>query len=321
MVTLEDIQQARERITPFINRTPLLHSQELSNQLHADVFLKTENLQRTGSFKMRGAINTMLDVVQDESIKGVVAASSGNFAQSMTAAAKYFKRDSVVVMPKQASPSKIAGVRELGGEIVFGPEDPAPRNRVVDELVEKRGLHKLSPFDDDRMIAGNGTAGLEIMEDLVDPDVVLVPVSGGGLLAGVAAAVRETRPETRVIGVQGAGNGSALLAMQQGRPTTKTNIDTIADGLICRRVGDITFPVIKKYVEDIALAPEDIIPRAMVNLLARSHLLVEAAGAVGLAAMMANTVSLRRRKVVIVLSGGNVDVHTMRKYMAQVLDV
>ncbi len=307
MITLADIRQAEKAIRENIVRTPLVHSPTLSRMFGGDVYLKLENLQRTGSFKIRGAshaLTTRRDAVPPG---GVVAASAGNHAQGVALAARQAGIPATIVMPEWASISKQEATRGYGGEVVLSGQTLGESLEKAQSLAAE-GRMFLHPFDDPDIMAGQGTVGLEIMAQLEDADQILVPVGGGGLIAGVATAVKSLRPEVRVIGIEAAACPSASESFRRGKAVRVPARPSIADGIAVKQPGAQTFGVIRKYVDDIALVAEEHIAAAILMLLERKKILAEGAGAVALAALLNGAVPVPPgSKTVLLISGGNVD--------------
>lgn len=300
MITHANIEQARERISPHIHRTPLIRSNSLSAMTGADVHLKLENLQKTGAFKVRGAFNKLLAVAE----KRVAAASMGNHAQAVAYAAGMLGKKSVIVMPETAAIVKQEATRGYGAEVVLRGEQFSDALAYARSLTDAVFIH---PFDDDAVISGQGTIGLEMLEDLENIDAVLVPVGGGGLVAGIAAAVKARSPKTRVIGVQTASAPAACRSFQDKQICEQAPGHTIADGIAVGRVGTRTLELITRHVDDMMTVDEPSIARAILLFLERKKLVVEGAGAVPLAALLERAERFRGRRVVLVLSGGNID--------------
>ena len=299
MLTIQDIQKAADNIKDHVHKTPLIYSNSFSKMTGAEVYLKAENLQKTGSFKVRGAFNKMLH------IKGIViAASMGNHAQAVAFAAKRIGIHAKIVMPLTAPIVKEEATKGYGAEVVLYGES---FKESLDYALSKKDHIFIHAFDDDDVIAGQGTIGLEIVEDLKDIDIVLVPVGGGGLISGVSVAVKTLLPGTRVIGVQTASAPSAHVSFRDKKIIDKQPLPTLADGIAIGRVGDKTFEIINKYVDDIFLVGEDSIAIAILLFLERKKLVVEGAGAVPLAAMLENREEFIGKKIVLVVSGGNID--------------
>jgi threonine dehydratase len=310
-VTLADVEAAAARLRGVVNPTPLLHSRYWSEVAGADVWLKAECLQRTGSFKIRGAANMIALLSAEERARGVIAASAGNHAQGVAIAAREAGIRATVVMPETASLAKVEATRGYGAEVVQKGTSFAEAAEEMRLLAESRGLTVIPAFDDPRVIAGQGTLGRELLEQIPDPDAVLVPVGGGGLAAGIAVAVKARRPAVRVVGVQAAAAPAGHESFRRGVPCSVAVETTVADGIAVARPGELTLPLLRRYLDDLVLVDEDAITRAMVALLERSKLVVEGAGAVGAAALLAGTVRLPNRKVVVVLSGGNIDMNLL----------
>jgi threonine dehydratase len=305
---LEDIRAAEERIRPLIRETPLLPAGELSRRLGARVLLKAENLQLTGSFKVRGASNRIALLSTAEREAGVVAASAGNHAQGVAFAARRLGTKAIAVMPIEASLAKVAAVRQYGGEVVQveGAFDEA--GRAADELAEREGMTRVHAFDDPSVVAGQGTLGLEIVSQAPDVRLLVVPLGGGGLATGTAIAVKSLIPEVRVVGVQAEGCAPYLASLRAHRPIGARSANTICDGIAVKQPGELTLPLVERWLDDVVTVSDDQVAEAMVMLLERSKLVVEGAGAVAVAALMQGKVSAPGEgSVCAVLSGGNVD--------------
>ena len=317
MVTLADIREARDRIAPHVIRTPLVPSPTLSARSGFEVFLKLETMQKAGSFKVRGAMNWILSRKEGIGRKGVVAASAGNHAQGVAVAARLAGVPATVVMPAWASVSKQAATRSYGAEVILHGKDLEESIGYAREL-EREGRSFLPTFDDPAVIAGQGTVGLEILEDLPGADLVLVPVGGGGLIAGIAVAARGVKPSVRVLGVQAEACPSAVEAVKAGGPVLVDAAPTLADGIRVRRTGDLTFPILRDLVEETVLVGEPEIAEAMLLLLERKRVIAEGAGAAPLAALIAGKVkAVEGSRVVLVVSGGNVDTPLLERVIHQ----
>lgn len=300
MITVKDIEQAQKNIEQSIHRTPLIPSNSLSSLSGADVYLKLENLQKTGSFKVRGAFNKLVKVKDQR----VIAASMGNHAQAVAYAAGRLGKHAVIVMPETASLVKQEATKGYGAEVVLHGEHFSDALNYA--LTRKDALF-IHPFDDDDVIAGQGTVGLEIAEDLREIDAVLVPVGGGGLLAGTAAAIKALSPSTKIIGVQAASATSACVSFGEHKVCERVPGPTIADGIAVGRVGERTLALMAAHVDDMLTVDEDAIARAILLFLERKKLVVEGAGAVTLAALLENADRFRGKRVVLAVSGGNID--------------
>lgn len=300
MITRQDIEAARKRISPYIHRTPLVHSATFSRMSGATVFTKAENLQKTGAFKVRGAFNRMISIHPGR----VVTASMGNHAQAVAYAASTLGLESRIIMPLPVSIVKEEATRGYGATVELHGET---LREALDYAVSLEGYTFIHPFDDDLVIAGQGTIGLEIAEALPDADVVLVPVGGGGLAAGVAVALKESCPETQVIGVQTESAVSACASFRNKSITRCPASATLADGIAVAEVGEKTFAIMSRYLDDMVAVPESAIATAILLYMERQKFMVEGAGAVPLAALLCNRERFRGKKVVLLASGGNID--------------
>ena len=300
---LPEIEQARARLEGVARVTPVYRSETLSRSCGREVHLKTENLQRTGSFKVRGAYNRISMLTPEQRAAGVVAASAGNHAQGVALAATALGVSSRVYMPVDAPLAKQVATADYGAEVVLVGE--TFEESYAAARADPDGRVLVPPFDDEAIIAGQGTIGLELLEQAPGADTIVVPLGGGGLLSGIAVAVKALRPDIRVIGVQAAGCAAWPPSLAAGRPVVIERGTTIADGIAVQRPGDITFPLVQQFVDEVVEVTEDEICRAVVVLLERGKLMVEGAGAAGLAAMLAGKIAAR--EAVCVLSGGNLD--------------
>jgi threo-3-hydroxy-L-aspartate ammonia-lyase len=306
-VTLDDIQRAAERIQPHALRTPLLRQLRLEPTLGADLYLKAENLQRVGAFKFRGAYNTLSTLAETERSSHVITSSSGNHGQAVAAAGGLLGIDVTVVMPENAVHVKIDAVRGYGAQVEFAGTTSPEREARAQEIGAQTGGVVIGSFDDTRIIAGQGTAGLEIMQQLPDVQVIVVPVGGGGLISGVATAAKAIKPGIRVIGVEPEGAADVFESLKSGRRVTLSRIDTIADGLRTSSPGELNFAIMSRLVDQIVLITDDEIRAAMRALAFVSKLTVEPSGAVAVAALISGKIDVAGQKVVAVISGGNVD--------------
>ncbi len=308
LVTLNDVREAASLLRDVVVRTPLLPSPELADVSGAaEVRLKCENLQRVGAFKARGAYNYVARLPDDVADAGVITYSSGNHGQAVALAAKLRGVRAVVVMPTTAPRVKVEGARRLGAEVIFEGTTSLERKRRAEDIATAQGLAVVPPFDDPRIIAGQGTVGLEIVEDWPEVDAVLVPVGGGGLASGVAVAVRALRPDALIYGVEPVGGASMKAALEAGAPVTLESISSIADGLLPVRTGDLTWRHFSRLADGVLLVEDDEIREAAGFLLKRHHLVVEYSGAATTAALRRAPESLRGRRVAVILSGGNLD--------------
>src|SRR2546428_12259819 len=276
-VTLADVERAREIVGPVLHRTPLLSSRSLSERIGAAAYLKAENLQRTGSFKPRGAVYAISTLSSDQRTRGIVTMSAGNAAQAIAFAARTAGVPVTVAMPQTAPQAKVDATRGYGAEIVFAP-DMTKLIALVEELQNRSGAYFLHPYDDAAMIAGHGTAALEVLDDLPDADVFVVGVGGGGLIAGIAVAVAARRPGARVVGVEPPGAAAMRRALDTGQPVRLERIDTIADGLAAPIAGNIPLDIIRRLVADVVVIDDDLIAVGMRFLAQRAKLVAEPAG-------------------------------------------
>jgi threonine dehydratase len=307
MPTLSDIRAARDRIGDRIHRTPLLSATRLGARAGAMLFHKCESLQKTGSFKVRGAINRVAQLDDASRARGVITVSAGNHAQALAWAARDAGVRCTVVMPAAASRMKVEASRGYGAEVVLHGAHSIEAFTRCHELAAERSLTLVHPFDDEAVIAGQGTVGLEILEQLEAIDDVIVPIGGGGLIAGIAIAIKEQRPAVRVYGVEPTGAAAMRQSLDAGRPVRLDAVKTIADGLAAPMAGDLTYPIVKRYVDDVVLVADDEIAAAMREILFSAKLLVEGGGAAATAALLSGKLKLSGRRVVAVVSGGNVD--------------
>jgi threonine dehydratase len=306
-VTLDDVRAARERIMPHLHRTPLLASETLSRMTGTQLGLKAEVFQKTGSFKSRGALNAAMQLTPEQRARGVVTLSAGNHGQGLAWAASKVGTRAVVFMPEHAVPTKVQAIKGYGAEARFAPTMEQVY-AVMEAYRHEHGLTFVSPFDDPHIIAGQGVVGLEILEDAPDVDTVVVPVGGGGLLAGIALAVKSQRPDVRVVGVEPEGANVVKRSLESGRLETALNINTIADGLSAPFAGALSQAIIEHYVDDVILVSDDEIANALRLILDRVKVLVEPAGAASLAALLTGkAAALQGGRAVSVLSGGNID--------------
>lgn len=313
LITIDDIYQARERISTVIHKTPIFESTLLSKLCGNNIFLKGEHLQKTGSFKIRGATNHV-KIAVEEGAKSLTTASSGNHGQAVAYIANELKLPATIVVPEDINPSKESAIRAYNGEIVkcgLTSEDRLPRAK---ELAEEEGGVYVPPYDSPYVIAGQATLGLELMEQIKDLDIVLVPIGGGGLVSGILLAIKELKPEIKVIGVEPEIANDTYLSLQKGEVTSIPETTTIADGLRTSQPGDLTFPIINKYIDDIVLVSESGIKRAMFLVLERTKQLIEPSSAVTVAAAMYNKINASNKNVACLISGGNVDLSNINHF-------
>jgi len=312
MIAYDDVLEAAERVAGVARHTPLTASHAFSDLTGADVRLKLENTQRTGAFKIRGATNRIERLSAEERAAGVVTASAGNHGQGVALAASRLGVDATIVMPEQAAVSKVEATEHYGAEVVLHGVDYDSAAAHAHELEAERGLTYVHAFEDDDVMAGQGTIGLEILEDCPEVDTVVVPIGGGGLISGIATAVKGAKPDVRVVGVQAEGAASAARSLEAGHVVELDAVDTIADGLAARRVGDRTFAVIAERVDEVVTVSDSEIAVAVMLALERAKTLVEGAGAVPLAALLAGAIDVEPDETVVaVCSGGNIDMNVL----------
>jgi threonine dehydratase len=317
MVSLSGIQDAAKILQGNVLCTPLVYSPTFSKMTGTEVYLKLENLQKGGSFKVRGAtykIQAKRDQIRPE---GVVAASIGSHAQGVAMAAREAGISATIIMPVWTSLTKQEATREYGAEVVLKGQTLIESIQIGQQMAASSGKVFIHPYDDPDLILGQGTIGLEILEDMPDVDAILVPVGGGGLISGIAVAAKSIRPQTKIIGVQAEACPSAYAALKEGGATTVEEKSSIADAIMVTRVGDADFPILKEKVDEIVLVSEEQIAAAVLLLLERKKVLAEGAGAAPLAALLGSAVVPKNSKVVLVISGGNVDSPLLEKIIRQ----
>jgi threonine dehydratase len=308
MLDLAAIRDARTRVANLIHKTPTFTSRRLGERAGVRLFLKCESLQKTGSFKVRGALNKLAGLTDAERARGVITVSAGNHAQAMAWAARSAGVHAVVVMPKTASPTKVEASRGYGAEVVLHGASGNESFPHAHELARERGLTFVHPFDDERICAGAGTTGLELLEQVDDLDVVVVPIGGGGLISGIAVAIKESNPKIRVYGVEPTGAASTRLSLDSGRAMRIASLNTIADGLAAPMTGELNYEIVKRYVDDVVVIDDGVIAEGVRQLLSSAKLLAEPAGAAAVGALLAKAVPVREgERVAAVVSGGNVD--------------
>jgi threonine dehydratase len=306
-------ESAFELVAPHTHRTPLLTSRMLSERSGFDVRLKAEMFQRTGSYKIRGPLNKFSRLSDEQRARGVVCSSAGNHAQGVALAAQIYGINAVVVMAENATASKVAATRGYGAEVVRHGQIWDEANEKAKELVRDRGLTYVHPFDDLDLIAGQGTLGLEVVRDWPDVDIIVVPIGGGGLISGVSMAARALKPNVKIIGVESSGAPGMYDSVRAGSVVTLDKVDCIIDGLRVKRVGETTFEVVRRYVDEIVTLPDERIFDAMIWIMTHAKLVVEGAAAAPVGALLDGLVKAPPgTKVACVLSGGNVDLEQLR---------
>jgi threonine dehydratase len=306
LTTFESVRSAAQRIGPYVHRTPVLTCGALDRMVDAEVYFKCENFQKVGAFKFRGACNAAFCHSDEEVRLGLGAHSSGNHAAAVALAARMRGTKAFLVMPRDASRCKVAAVEGYGGNIITCEPTDASRSEIMDRVLAETGATFIHPSNDPYIIAGQGTATVELLEEVPGLDVVLAPVGGGGLLSGTALAVAGLSPETRVIGAEPEGADDAYRSLQEGRIVPSVNPQTVADGLLTS-LGDNTFPIIKEHVEQIVTVSEEAIIAGMRHVWERTKIIIEASAAVPVGALLEGKIDLAGLRIGVILSGGNVD--------------
>ena len=309
MLRLFNFMEARERLTTVTNKTKLIYSDIFSLESGNNVYIKPENLQRTGSFKLRGAYNKMMKLTDDEKIKGVIASSAGNHAQGVAYAAQKLGIKAVIVMPKHTPLIKVEATKMYGAEVVLYGDVYDEAYRKACELQEEEGYIFVHPFDDEDVIEGQGSIALEVLEELPDTDIILVPLGGGGLISGIASAAKQINPKIKIVGVEPEGAASAIESIKNGKVTELKETNTIADGTAVKRIGDITFEYISKYVDEIITVSDYELMKSFLILVEKHKIIAENSGILAVAGLY--KLKEKNKKVVSVLSGGNIDVLTI----------
>lgn len=313
--TFEDVLEASKRICDVAKNTPLEHSASFSRMVGANVWLKEENLQKTGSFKIRGALNRVRATSRDVLARGVVAASAGNHAQGVALASFLEGVKAKIFMPKQTPQIKVEATRSYGGDVVLTGETFEEAYEAAIRYAEENRALFIHPFKDKFVIAGQATVGLEIHQGLSDPDYVFVPIGGGGLITGIGIALKRLNPNAKIIGVQAKGAAPVYLSLKTGRPVEISQVETFAEGIATKRADKEMLELIEKYVDDVVTVTDDEIAHTIVLLLERAKLVVEGAGAASLAAILCGKKEVTNRKIVAILSGGNIDLLTLDRVL------
>lgn len=314
-VTIADIWQAYKFLKPLIHHTPLEHSRTLSQMTGADIYLKGEHMQLAGSFKVRGARYKIARLTPDQYRAGVIAASAGNHAQGVAIAASQHGIPCTIVMPEGAPVAKVMATQGYGSEVVLHGTTYDDAYQHCLELQQASGATFIHAFDDPDVIAGQGTLGLDMLTDLPDADAIVVPVGGGGLISGIAIAARALKPDITIIGVQAEGSPSCRASLDAGALASLPAIATIADGIAVRRPGELTFSIIQQLVDDVVVVNDEAIINAVLLLMERCKMMVEGAGAAGLAALLSGVIHLTGKKVLVPLTGGNIDITLVGRFI------
>ncbi len=308
--TIKEIQGAHQRITPYINHTPLLTSHTFNRMCTAELFFKCENFQKTGSFKMRGASNAVFSLPTAQAKHGVTTHSSGNHAAALSLAARKRGIACHVVMPGTSPRIKVNAVKNYGGQITFCPPTQKDRERELEKVRRQTGARFIHPYNNYRVIAGQATAALECLQEIPDPDYIIAPVGGGGLLSGTALTTRSLAPQTKILGAEPRGADDAYRSLKYNKIIPSVNPQTIADGLLTS-LGSRTFPIITRLVSAILTVPDDQIIRALRLIWERMKIMVEPSSAVSLAALLSYPTRFTGKRVILILSGGNVDMDNL----------
>jgi len=316
-VTYDDVARAHERIKPFAKRTPVLTSSTIDALTGARVHFKCENFQRMGAFKFRGAYNALSQLSADQKKKGVVAFSSGNHAQAVALSGKLLGIPATIVMPTDAPRVKLEATRGYGAQVVLYDASNEDRQKIAEKLAAERGLTVIPPFDHPHILAGQGTAAKELIEDAGSLDILMVPCGGGGLLSGCSIAAKHLSPRCRVIGVEPAAGDDGLRAFRSGKLETIKLPDTIADGARTTSLGKITFALIQKHVDDFLTVTDEELLKWMFFLWERMKIVVEPTGALAAAALLQGKINAKGKKVGVVISGGNVDLAWAARQLAR----
>lgn len=318
MLNLDNFYKARYVLNQIIRRTDLIHAPKLNTE--SDVYLKPENLQITGSFKIRGAYYKISQLSDKEKKKGVIACSAGNHAQGVALGATSHGIKSLICLPAGAPISKVEATKRYGAEICLVPGVYDDAYQKALQLRDEHGYTFIHPFDDENVIAGQGTIGLELLEQLPDVEAVVVPIGGGGLISGIAYAIKSLNPAIKVYGVQAAGAPGMYHSFEVHHPDTLQSVSTVADGIAVKRPGDLTYKICSKYVDEIGLVTEDEICAAILRLLEEEKMVAEGAGAASVAAVMFNKVPVKGKKTICVVSGGNIDVTILNRVISRGLE-
>ncbi len=318
-VTFEMIKEAAETIKGTAKRTQIVECPSMEKLTGNKVFFKLENLQKTGSFKLRGALNKIMHLTDEEKARGVIASSAGNHAQGVALGATNLGIKSTIVMPGTAPLSKVIATKNYGAEVVQVGTVYDDAYKKACEIQEQTGATFLHPFDDPYVIAGQGTIGMEIIEDLENVDMVIVPIGGGGIASGIAKAVKSLKPSVKMVGVEAENAASMLEAVKQGCPCTIKTTPTIADGIAVARAGQLTCEMIKEYVDEIVTVSEDDIARAILFLMEKGKVVAEGAGATPVAALLAGKIQEQGKNICCVISGGNSDINMIERIINKAL--
>ena len=313
--TLNDIQRAQARFSGIISPSPLIHSSYFSRLSNSEVFLKLENLQETGSFKVRGAYSRLSTMTPEETGRGVIAASAGNHAQGVAWASKRLGIQATIVMPENVSIRKLLSVREYGAEVVLFGAHLSDALAHASQVAKQTGKVFIAPFDDPLVVAGQGTIALELSHLINEDTAIVVPIGGGGLISGIAIAAKAIAPHTRIIGVQTESCPSAVRSLEKKTPVAVAVGHTLADGIAVNKPSDLTFSIIQELVDEVVQVNEEGIAGAILNLLDKANIVAEGAGAVPVAALMEGRILKRAKRFVLIISGGNIEINTIDRIL------
>jgi len=308
MITLKDIEQAKDRLQNVIQKTPLAYAPVLSKLLDSNIYLKKENLQITGSFKIRGAFNKLATLTKEEKSCGVVAASAGNHAQGIAYSANYFNIKATIVMPEATPLTKVSGVRSHGAEVILHGASYDEAYEYALTYAKDNNSTFVHPYADDKVIAGQGTLALEILEQLDSIDIILIPIGGGGLITGMATVIKELKPNVKIVGVVASGANAMKQSFESNEIKTVKKVKTIADGIAVKNVMPKMYDYVKDVVDEIVEVSDNEVANAILTLMEKQKIIVEGAGATPLAAILHNKIDVKGKNVVLPLSGGNIDV-------------
>jgi len=316
MISFSDIESAHKTLKPVIHKTPLLSSRTFNQLTGNEVYFKAENFQRIGAFKFRGAYNKIASLTDEERKSGIIAHSSGNHAQGVALAAKLFGIKAIIVMPSDSVKSKVEATKGYGAEVVFCGNTTDDREQTTDKLIKKFDYTLIHPYNDEKLIAGQGTVALEIFQDLKNLDYLFVPIGGGGLISGCALAAKNLFPNVKVIGVETEGANDCYQSFRAKKIIKLQSVNTIADGMRTLSVGTLNFEIIQHYVDDVITIKDDDIFPMMKFFLERMKIIVEPTGAVAPAAVMKNILNIKGKKICAIISGGNVDPNLLKSLLA-----
>jgi threonine dehydratase len=317
VISIKDILEAKYRIASAIHRTPLIHSESLSSMAGVKLFLKAENFQKTGSFKIRGACNKIFAIPREEGTRGIITASSGNHGQAVAYACRIFGYEATVIMPEGGSPAKAASIQAYGAKLIYCGTTSEERIGMAKTMCREKGLTFIPPYDDPFVMAGQGTTGIEIIDDIDDVAAVLVPTGGCGLISGIASAIKEQKTGVAIFGVEPEGSNSTTISFRAGKRTALDRIETVADGVKTTIPGELTFPIVQRYVDDMITVTDDDILHAQCLILERCKILAEPTGALSAAAVLGGALpeKFNGKKIVAVVSGGNVALPQLSDYL------